>query len=183
MPGLVGIITKRPREAAAEELARMVASMCHERFYVSGTWMDPELGVYVGWVELEDAGRGPMPQTNETGKKVLVYSGSEFPKPWTSQRLRERGHCVEEGSLAHLIHAAEEDASFPVGLNGQFHGLLVDRARGTAMLFNDRYAGRRLYYHEAKDGFYFAAEAKALLAARPELRSACERGLGELVAC
>ncbi len=161
----------------------MVAAMRHEPFYVSGTWTDADLGIYAGWVELNDPGRGPMPQTNETGDKVLVFSGSDFPQPGTAERLGERGHRVEEGALAHLIHAAEEDREFPAGVNGQFHGLLVDRARGTARLFNDRYAARRLYVHQAEDGFYFAAEAKALLAVRPELRRVSARALGELVSC
>ena len=39
------------------------------------------------------------------------------------------------------------------------------------MLFNDRYGMHRLYYHQAKEAFYFAAEAKAILAVRPELRA------------
>jgi asparagine synthase (glutamine-hydrolysing) len=38
-------------------------------------------------------------------------------------------------------------------------------------------------YHESKEAFYFAAEAKAILAVRPELRRAEARALGELVAC
>jgi len=50
-------------------------------------------------------------------------------------------------------------------------------------LFNDRYGLHRLYYHEAKEAFYFAAEAKAILAVRPELRSPDWQGLGEFVAC
>jgi asparagine synthase (glutamine-hydrolysing) len=183
MPGIAGIITKRPREQAANELGRMVKAMRHEPFYVSGTWCDAELGIHVGWVELENAGRGPMPLKNENGDKVLVFSGSDFPEPGTADGLRARGHRVEDGALAHLIHEAEEDGKFPAGVNGQFHGLLVDRARGTAMLFNDRYAARRLYVHEAEDGFYFAAEAKALLAVRPELRRVSARALGELVSC
>ena len=79
MPGIAGIITKRPREQATGELERMVAAMRHEPFYVSGTWTDADLGIYAGWVELNDPGRGPMPQTNETGNKVLVFSGSDFP--------------------------------------------------------------------------------------------------------
>ena len=41
----------------------------------------------------------------------------------------------------------------------------------------------RIYYHESKEAFYFAAEAKAILAVRPELRRADPRGLGEFVAC
>jgi asparagine synthase (glutamine-hydrolysing) len=51
------------------------------------------------------------------------------------------------------------------------------------MLFNDRYGMHRIYFHEAKGAFYFAAEAKAILAVRPELRRADPRGLGEFVSC
>ena len=68
-------------------------------------------------------------------------------------------------------------------MNGRFHGLLTDRSRGTATLFNDRYGMQRLYYHESKDAFYFAAEAKAILAVRPELRRMDPQGLGEFIAC
>src|SRR5207245_1545432 len=82
----------------------------------------------------------------------------------------------------YLVHLYEEDPSFPAGLNGRFHGLLVDRRRGTSTLFNDRYGMHRIYYHEAKEAFYFAAEAKAILGVRPELRRADPRGLGELMA-
>jgi asparagine synthase (glutamine-hydrolysing) len=51
------------------------------------------------------------------------------------------------------------------------------------LLFNDRYGMHRIYYHEAKDAFYFGAEAKAILAVRPELRRMDRKGLGEFVAC
>jgi asparagine synthase (glutamine-hydrolysing) len=51
------------------------------------------------------------------------------------------------------------------------------------MLFNDRIGMHRLCYHESKDGFYFAAEAKAILAVRKELRTADPKGIGEFVAC
>src|SRR6202012_2142955 len=38
-------------------------------------------------------------------------------------------------------------------------------------------------YHQSGDAFYFAAEAKAILAVRPELRRINSRGLGEFVSC
>ena len=58
----------------------------------------------------------------------------------------------------------------------------IGRSR-TVTLFNDRYGMHRIYYHEAKDAFYFAAEAKAILAVRPELRSIDPDGLAEFVSC
>jgi len=42
---------------------------------------------------------------------------------------------------------------------------------------------QRLYYHESKDAFYFAAEAKAILKVRPESRQTCPRGLAEFIVC
>ena len=183
MPGIVGIISNKPRALATEELRRMLASMRHESFYVSGTWIDEELGLYAGWVEREEACSGEMPPRNETGDKILLFSGDEFSDPWIARHLKQRGHDVKGGPHAHLVHQAEEDPRFPIGLNGQFQGLLADRARKTLTLFNDRYGMRRLYYHEAADAFYFAAEAKALLIVRPELRVIDEQSLGELVAC
>jgi O-antigen ligase len=41
----------------------------------------------------------------------------------------------------------------------------------------------RLFYHQSPEAFYFAAEAKAILAVCPELRRSDPRGLGEFVAC
>ena len=55
MPGLVGLITRMPRERAEAELLRMVAALRHEPWYVSGTWSDESLGIYVGWVERSEA--------------------------------------------------------------------------------------------------------------------------------
>jgi asparagine synthase (glutamine-hydrolysing) len=59
----------------------------------------------------------------------------------------------------------------------------VDQTRGVAILFNDRYGMHRIYWHESPDAFYFSAEAKGILAVRPELRSLTSRGLGEFIAC
>ncbi len=187
MPGIVGLISKLPREHAEAELRRMVEALRHETFYVTGTWIDEGLGLYVGWVERKGSFADGMPLRNEKGDVVLIFSGEEFPEPGTARRLKEQGHTFDADGCSYLVHlyeeVAEEDSTFPAGLNGQFHGILADRTRGTVTLFNDRYGLHRVYYHEAKDAFYFAAEAKAILAVRPELRSADARGLGELVAC
>ena len=93
------------------------------------------------------------------------------------------GHKLAPVGSSYLAHLYEEDPLFPRGLNGKFHGLLIDRTRGTAMLFNDRYGMNRVFYHESKDAFYFAAEAKAILIVHPELRRIDPRGIGEFIAC
>jgi len=183
MPGIVGLITKMPRDRAERELYQMVSTLRHESFYETGTWADEKLGLYLGWAARKNSFCDGMPLYNERRDIVLVFSGEEFPEPDTARSLKQQGHGVDLLGPSYLVHQVEVDASFPAGLNGRFHGLLTDRTRETMTLFNDRYGMHRIYYHEAKEAFYFAAEAKAILAVRPELREVDKRGLGELVAC
>jgi asparagine synthase (glutamine-hydrolysing) len=183
MPGIAGIITKRPRQWAEPQLRRMVETQRHESFYTSGTWIDESLGVYAGWTALQNSFSDGMPLSNERGDVNLVFSGEEYAEPGTADRLRRQGHSLSSADASYLVHLYEDNPNFLVNLNGMFHGLLADRTRGSVTLFNDRYGMHRIYYHEAKDAFYFAAEAKAILAVRPELRTADPRSLGEFVAC
>lgn len=160
----------------------MMATMHHEDFYVGGTWEDESLGVYVGWVARRGSFCSEMPLQNERGDVMLAFSGEEFSAPGTAQRLNGPGHEFS-GGPSHLVDHYERDPAFPASLNGRFHGLLIDRNLGTLVLFNDRFGIHRIYYHESKEAFYFAAEAKAILAVRPELKTIDPRGLAEFVAC
>jgi asparagine synthase (glutamine-hydrolysing) len=183
MPGLVGLITKLQREDAERQLLAMLGTLRHEPFYTTGTWCDESLGVYVGWAARAGSFSDGMPLVNERGNSVLIFSGEDHAEPGTPARLKGRGHAVEPDGPGYLIHVYEEDPTFPAGLNGWFHGLIADRTCGTATLFNDRFGMHRLYYHESKEAFYFAAEAKAIFAVRPELRRINPQGLGEWIEC
>jgi asparagine synthase (glutamine-hydrolysing) len=183
MPGIVGLITRKRRADAETELLRMVQAIRHESFYRTGTWIDESSGVYVGWAVRDQSFADGMPLHNESGDVTLVFSGEEYPAPDIRSRLRARGHGVEGEGASYLVHLYEEDLAFPSGLNGVFHGLVCDRARGTATLFNDRCGMHRICYHQARDAFYFAAEAKAIVEVRPELRTLDPRSFGEVVAC
>ncbi len=96
---------------------------------------------------------------NEQRDVVLIFSGEEYPEPGVASRLKKQVTAGVEAS-SYLAHLYDDDPKFLAALNGRFHGLFVDRKRGTTLLFNDRYGMHRVYYHEAKEGFYFAAEAK-----------------------
>src|ERR1700685_2385090 len=183
MPGIVGLITRMPRTSAEVQLRNMLKAVCHETFYSTGTWIDEDLGVYVGWTALKNSFSDCMPVRNEDGEIILFFSGEEFPEPDFKKALRQRGHQFSNEGSSYLVHRYEDEADFPKELNGRFHGLVADRHQGTTTLFNDRYGLQRLYYHESKDAFYFAAEAKAILKVRPELRAIDSRGIGEFVVC
>src|SRR5436305_8754200 len=163
MPGIVGIVTKMPRARAEQELLRMLGAVRHESLE-SGTWIDESLGVYVGWTARQKCFSARMPLRNERGDMVLVFSGEEFPDPDTIANLKMRGHDISDDESSYLVHLSEENPNFPENLNGRFHGILLDQKHAKANLFNDRYGIHRDYYHESRAGFYFAAEAKAILA-------------------
>ncbi len=183
MPGIVGLVTNRPREWAEAQLKCMVETLGHESFYVTGVWTDASLGLYVGWVAREKSFSDGMPIRNERGDAVLVFSGEEYAKPATVAGLRERGHECELQGPSYLIHLYEEDKTFPKSLNGRFQGVIADCACGKVILFNDRFGLQRVYFHESKDAFYFAAEAKAILKVLPELRGIDPQGMGEFISC
>jgi asparagine synthase (glutamine-hydrolysing) len=177
MPGLVGLITKLPREQAEAQLLRMLATLRHESFYVSGTWIDESLGLYAGWVAKRGGFDEHMPLRNPRRDLVLLFSGEEFSDHAIVPSPRN------EAGPEYLVHLAEQDSSFPAALNGRFHGVLANTAAKTVTLFNDRYGIHRIYYHQGKDAFYFAPEAKAILAVVPELRTTDPRGLAEFISC
>lgn len=183
MPGIVGLITKLPRAAAEQQVLAMVKSVHHEAFYSCGTWADQESGIYIGWVARRGSFAETLPLCNESGDVALFFSGEEFPAPDLKNSLRQAGHQFPNDGPSYLVHRYEDETDFPKRLNGRFHGLVANCKQNTAILFNDRYGLQRLYYHESKDGFYFASEAKAILKVRPELRTTDPRGVGEFIAC
>src|SRR5262249_43143243 len=150
------------------ECRRLVETMTgclqHEKFHVSGTFSAAELGVYGGWVALQDSFAHCQPLTNEQADIILLVAGECFAEPDVRTQLKARGHCVEATNAAWMVHLYEEEGeSFFEQLNGLFSGLLIDKRHKKAFLFNDRYGMERIYYYEAPDGFFFASEAKALL--------------------
>lgn len=183
MPGIVGLVTKKGRDFAQPQLQTMVAAMCHESFYEAGTWIDASAGVYVGWVARDGSFPGKMPVENQRHDKVLVFSGEEFSDEALAACVEKNPYsrCVRQAS--YLADRADRDPAYPASLNGRFHGLLTNTISGVSTLFNDRYGMHRIYYHEGKDAFYFAAEAKAILAVLPELRAIDPRSMGEFVSC
>jgi asparagine synthase (glutamine-hydrolysing) len=183
MPGIVGLITRLPRHMAEPQLLRMVETLRHESFYVTGTWINEELGVYVGWAARENSFADRMPVTNDRGDVVLVFSGEDYPDPEVISHSKVREDGEKGAGPSYLARRYEADSDFFKTLNGRFQGLVADQRTGVATLFNDRFGLRRIYYHEAQDGFYFSAESKAILAVRPELRVLDPQGLGEYISC
>ena len=174
MPGIVGIIGKGPRGMHEHDLKVMIDCMLHESFYQSGTYVNEELGINVGWTSLPGSLSDCMPVENEKKDVVLIFSGEHFSDQSDAQ------DCMMKALLQHY---EEEGESSLRRLNGWFCGILIDLRKSKVVLFNDRYGMQRVYYHEGNDAFLFGSEAKSLLKIRPKLRQLDLEGLGELISC
>jgi len=180
VPGLVGLITRLPRASAEAQLRSMLKSICYESFYNVGMWIDESLGVYVGWTVLKGSFSDGMPLKSANGDVCMVFSGEEYSDDRVAY-FSQNGHRSAGSSEAGYLIERSQEPNFIPNLNGMFHGLVANRARGVVTLFNDRYGMHRLCYHQTSDTFYFGCEAKAILAARPDLRTPDARSLGEFV--
>ena len=167
MPGIVGIISPNPPPECRARTQQMIATLQSEKFYKSAAQSVPEMGAYAGCVWIEDSPGGAF--RDESQNILLTFSGECFLD----------FELVTGSKMIQLYK--EEGEHFPAKLNGLFCGLLIDKARGKIILFNDRYGIQRVYFHAQDGHFYFASEARALLRILPELREFDPDGLTDFL--
>jgi asparagine synthase (glutamine-hydrolysing) len=184
MPGITGIIGKIIDKATKKTVHSMVRAMLHEDSYVSGDYLDKDMGVGVGWVSHKGSFSDCMPIWNEKKDICLFFSGEDFTDLPEIERLKANGHVFDANSAGYLVHLYEEKGDkFIEELNGSFSGILIDTKERKTILFIDRFGLNRIYYHEEEDCFYFSSEAKSLLKILPELRRLDFDSLGEVLSC
>jgi asparagine synthase (glutamine-hydrolysing) len=176
MTRIAGIIRKDWSADAAADLETMRARLRRQPSEPSDTWMEESLGVGVAWAGRPRCFADGMPIRDGAANTHLFFSGEILTDDDDHNAASNRAH--------RLMDLYERSgAAFLERLNGGFCGLLVDARSRHAVLFNDRYGSRRIYWHANAHGFYFATEAKALLAVDPRLRELGARALGELLSC
>ena len=181
MPGLAIIISSKAPESNRQDLDCMVASIRHESFYVSGTYCDESLGLYVGWACRPGSYGDGMPIRSEDGNFLLFFYGEHLSDPQTSVDRKPSDEGPGALTVLQLFRVHGLDAL--QRLNGWFHGVLVDVKSREITVFNDRFGMQRLYTVEESGETFFASEAKALLAIRRHLRRLDPRGVGEFLSC
>jgi asparagine synthase (glutamine-hydrolysing) len=167
MPGLVGIIQALPNSPERTRLlGTMLQAMYSDRSESPGQCSVESVGLAAGWLAGAGSFSELLPVWSTTRRICLLFTGEAF------------SDGVQNAStLADLYE--KQGATFFGCLNGWFSGLVVDLRDNTATLFNDRYGLNRLYYYQSAEGFYFASEAKCLLAIHPHLRRIDQRSLAE----
>ena len=181
MPGIVGVISHRSPDECQCFVRAMIASMQHEHFYVSGTCFIPENGIYSGWVAHEDSLAARQLAIGNYKEVTLLFSGECF-QPSLSTDQGSTKHQYSDRGINQLLSLYDHLGDrFCEHINGLFSGLLIDRKRKNALLFNDRYGVERIYYFEKDGTIFFASEAKALLRVLPELRGFDDEGVSQFL--
>src|SRR5438477_1980673 len=171
MAGIAGIISQRQLEGQGGLLKPMIKCMTHESFYVNGTYINEDIGLWIGWVNHGGSFTDCLPIWNEKRDICLLFSGEDFADQTEIDALRGRGHEFGREDASYLVHLYEEmGCEFLEKLNGWFSGILIDLRQQKFFLFNDRYGVNRIYYHEDEQGFYFSSEAKSLPKVLPGTR-------------
>lgn len=173
MPGIAGIIGKRPAEHYRDDVAAMIDSMRHDLSYVSETRVVAGCSACFGWIAHCDSYASRSSGSTADGL-TLAFAGECFASV-------DGGAGSDEPPNV-LAQYRRAGPSFVAGLNGLFSGLLVDSRREVVLLFNDRYGSERLYYHVNDEAMYFASEAKALLTVVPGLRVLDPDGVAQYLA-
>jgi asparagine synthase (glutamine-hydrolysing) len=180
MPGITGIIGAGKPQENERRLRKMIASMMHESFYISGRHISEELGAWLGWVSFKNSFSDCMPLWNEKKDICMIFSGEDYTDLDQIEALKKQGHEFETGKASYLVHCYEElGVDFIRKLNGRFCGVLLDYRKQNVILFNDRYGLNRIYHYEKDGTIFFSSEAKSLLAVLPELRQIDPKGLAE----
>ena len=109
MPGIAGIISRRPTKECQNLLKSMTSSMEYESFYHSGVYSVPEMGIYAAWVAPENSFASSQPFVNEKRDVVLLFSGECFADPETRTDLQQKGHQLGQAAGSWLVHLYEEE--------------------------------------------------------------------------
>jgi asparagine synthase (glutamine-hydrolysing) len=177
MPGIAVIVAAHPSATHERQLRRMAQALRTHADEQSGFIFAPELGVCGAWVaparsfaaRQSTATPAPSPLAVNDPAVAVAFAGECFGADTDG-----------DGTLARRSEAGGE--TMVAALNGLFAGLIVDRRRGQALLFNDRYGSERLYACEHQGVSYVASRAGALLAVRPELRAFDDSSVAQFLA-
>ena len=166
MCGIAGILSLSPtKDASAERLERMLASIFHRGPDEAGRLVDRELAMGMRRLSIIDLADGQQPIFNESGRYAVVFNGEIYNYRELRNDLIGRGHTLKTHSDTEVIvHLYEEcGAACLEHLRGMFSFAIWDNVRRELFVARDRMGIKPLYYTECDGDFVFGSEIKALL--------------------
>jgi asparagine synthase (glutamine-hydrolysing) len=174
--GICGVAFASRNAEAELRVRAMAAAMRHrgpdEEGFLVGDKRSPGLALGARRLSIIDLAGGHQPLWNETKDVAVVFNGELYNYRELRERLVLCGHSFITGCDTEvLVHAWEEWGEDTLTeLRGMFAFALLDlreRYATAPILFlaRDPLGIKPLYYTQTPDGFAFASEVRALLAA------------------
>ncbi|MFQ5723074.1 MAG: asparagine synthase (glutamine-hydrolyzing) [Terriglobia bacterium] len=150
-------------------LERMTALLAHRGPDSVGFFSSPEASLGFRRLSLIDLTTGDQPLANEDGSVRLVLNGEIYNYRELRAELAARHRFATHSDAEVVVHLYEEAGEALLErLQGMFAFALWDAPRQRLLLARDRLGIKPLYYAPRPGAFYFASEAKAILA-NPQL--------------
>ena len=160
MPGIFGFVRKGGGKQEDNEalLRGMLYRLAHNPHYVSQIHAADWFGL--GNIGLPIPGEQRM-VVDDSGRYTAAFSGYIYG--WKNVGSEEEQEIPDKA--AHLIKIYERYGhDLPDKIDGSFNAAIFDSSRREAIICNDRFGHRQLYYFEDAEIFLFSTEVKAFLA-------------------
>ena len=172
MCGIGGMMMVGDSPPATELLDSLADSLAHRGPDGRGRHVARNVGMVHDRLAIIDLETGGQPLGDGDGSVLIangeIYNYLELAAAFPAGTFETRSDC--EPPL-HLFAALDLD--YPAKLRGMYAIAIHDPAGGRLVLSRDPFGIKPLYYAETDDGFAFASEARALIAAglvAPEIR-------------
>jgi asparagine synthase (glutamine-hydrolysing) len=171
MCGITGIIGS----SSEAHLVQMTQLLYHRGPDDGAIWFSPDKRAGLGHrrlsiLDLSSAGRQPMQSTD--GRFCITYNGEIFNYRELRSELHSKGYRFNSQTDTEVLlyGFAEWGSGILDRLNGQFAFGIWDNVDRTLFLARDHFGIKPIYFYHTDDSFYFASEAKSILAVCEECR-------------
>jgi asparagine synthase (glutamine-hydrolysing) len=162
------------------QVKRMADTMLHRGPDDSGTWVDSEAGLALGFrrlsiIDLSPTGHQPMRSAN--GRFIIVFNGEIYNYRELRNELEQSGTRFRGTSDTEVILEGASQWGLERVIRrlwGMFAIALWDRQERVLLLGRDRLGKKPLYYSHVNGTFLFGSEIKALRA-HPAFQSDIDR--------
>ena len=170
MCGITGFLSDSAISSSelCTRVTRMSKALVHRGPDDSGTWVDPVVGIALGFrrlaiLDLSPAGHQPM--MSASGRYVIVFNGEVYNFRELRRILEPKGHSFRGQSDTEVMLAAISEWGLEGALQrfvGMFAFALWDCKEETLHLVRDRVGIKPLYYGWCGRTLLFGSELKAL---------------------
>ncbi len=164
MCGIAGIFRRGGAAADKSTLQTLADALLHRGPDSTDLWAEGPVGLLSDRLAIMDVEGGDQPLFGPAGS-VLVANGEIYNNP--DLRTALTGHVFKTGSDCEpAAHLYERDGiGYATSLRGMYAIAIWDPGERRLLLSRDPFGIKPLYYVETDQGFFFASEPQALLAA------------------